>query len=71
MTSDSDVESITLIAILEHTTCRLLDSDLPRTYRNVSLTALQLVSDALKYGVVYPLLGYDLLGYIPNTLGPH
>ena len=50
-----------LFTIFEHTTCRLLDSDLPRTYRNVSLAALQLVSDALKYGVVYPLLGYDLL----------
>ena len=39
------------ITIFEHTTCRLLYSDLPRTYRNGSLTAPQLVSDALKYGV--------------------
>ena len=36
-------------------------------------TKVQLLNDTAKRcdGVVYPLLGYDLLGCIPNTLGPH
>lgn len=55
MTSDSDVESITLITIVKHTR-RSRYSDSCCCFR-----CLDGLVNALEYGVVYPLLGYDLL----------
>ena len=60
MTSDSDVEPITLITIVKHTSItegnsRILHQSL------CTLNLPHVLTNVLDYGVVYPLLGYDLL----------